>query len=251
MPFSLSSDLLNWRPLCIGRPRPVYSDRNEVDILLHTVLRLPLTSGPDCLPLARQGVPRATLAATTAQLLTSQLARAKSAGVAAPAQQDKAVKTRVHFRAAQFIPVRCNSAESGIQFLSVACARFHWLSGSQAITASRLICAAPSAALPQPAGARFRCGAEAGSCLPLLHEGPATRDGPDQALIGEHLDGSPHGHRGQARFLNQIDDARDLPSRRVHPGLDPLPQDGSQLLERELGRIMINLHVITLASMIM
>jgi hypothetical protein len=85
----------------------------------------------------------------------------------------------------------------------------------------------------------------------LLHEGPATRDGTDQALIGEHLDGSPHGHRGQARFLNQIDDARDLPARRVHPGLDPLPQDGSQLLERELGRIMINLHVITLASMIM
>ncbi len=95
------------------------------------------------------------------------------------------------------------------------------------------------------------CGAEAGSCLPLLHEGPATRDGPDQALIGEHLDGPPHGHRGQARFLNQIDDARDLPPRRVHPGLDPLPQDGGQLLERELGRIMINLHVITLASMIM
>jgi hypothetical protein len=85
----------------------------------------------------------------------------------------------------------------------------------------------------------------------LLHEGPATRDGPDQALIGEHLDGSPHGHRGQARFLNQIDDARDLPPRRVYPGLNPLPQDGSQLLERELGRIMINLHVITLASMIM
>ena len=49
--------LLNWRPLCIGRPRPVYSDRNEVDILLHTALRLPLTSGPDYLPLARQGVP--------------------------------------------------------------------------------------------------------------------------------------------------------------------------------------------------
>ena len=59
------SDLLNWRPLCIGRPRPVYSDRNEVDILLRTALRLPLASGPDCLPLARQGVPRTTLAATT------------------------------------------------------------------------------------------------------------------------------------------------------------------------------------------
>ena len=85
----------------------------------------------------------------------------------------------------------------------------------------------------------------------MLHEGPATRDGPDQALIGEHLDASPDGHRGQARFLNQVDDARDLPSRRVHPGLDPLPQDGGQLLERELGRIMINLHAITLASMIM
>jgi hypothetical protein len=95
------------------------------------------------------------------------------------------------------------------------------------------------------------CGAEAGSRLPLLHEGPATRDGPDQALVRQHLDGSPHGHRGQARFLNQVDDARDLPPRRVHPGLDPLPQDGSQLLERELGRIMVNLHVITLASMIM
>jgi hypothetical protein len=87
--------------------------------------------------------------------------------------------------------------------------------------------------------------------LPLLDEGPATRDGPDQTLIGEHLDGSPHGHRGQARFVNQVDDARDLPPRRVHPGLDPLPQDGGQLLERKLGRFMINLHAITLASMIM
>jgi len=145
--------------------------------------------------------------------------------------------------------VRRNSAESGIQFFHGACAGCYWLSGSQPITAGRFIYAAPFAALPQPPGARS--GAEAGSCLSLLHKGPATRDGPDQALIGENLDGSPHGHRGQARFLNQMDDARDLPPRRVHPGLDALPQDGSQLLERELGGIMINLHVITLASMIM
>ena len=85
----------------------------------------------------------------------------------------------------------------------------------------------------------------------MLHEGPASRDGPDQALVRQHLDGSPDGHGGQARFLNQVDDARDFPPRRVYPGLDPLPQDGGQLLERELGRIMINLHMITVASMIM
>ena len=36
-----------------------------------------------------------------------------------------------------------------------------------------------------------------------------------------------------------------------YPGLDPLPEDGGQLLERELRRIMINLHMITLAGMIM
>ena len=85
----------------------------------------------------------------------------------------------------------------------------------------------------------------------MLHEGPATRDGPDQTLARQHLDGSPHGHRGQARFLNQVDDAGDLPPRRVLSRLNPLPEDGGQLLERKLRRLMINLHMITLAGMIM
>ena len=162
-------------------------------------------------------------------------------------QKGKEAKTRVHFRAAQFIPVRRNSAESGIQFFIVACERFYWL--GLAANHSKLfeLFSCTDAASWRPA----LCGVEARSSLPLLHEGPATRDGPDQTLIGEHLDGSPHGHRGQARFLNQVNDARDFPPRRVHPGLDPLPQDGSQLLERELGRIMINPHAITLASVIM
>ena len=44
----------------------------------------------------------------------------------------------------------------------------------------------------------------------MLHEGPTTRDGPDQALIGEHLDSSPDGHRGQARFLNLVDDVTEV-----------------------------------------
>jgi hypothetical protein len=147
--------LLNWRPLCIGRSRPVYSDRNEVDILLHTALRFPadIRSGlpPACA--ARRSESDSSCDDSAALDVTTRSGYVSRPGCPSE-QQDKAVKTRVHFRAAQFILVRCNSAESGIQFLSAASARFHWLSRSQAITASRLICAAPSAALPQPAGAR-------------------------------------------------------------------------------------------------
>lgn len=111
----------------------------------------------------------------------------------------------------------------------------------------RLISRSPDAPLAwPPTEAR-----EPEDSLPLRDEGSAARDGAHQALVGEHLDSPPHSHRGQPRLFNEVDDARDLPARRVLPCADPLPQDGGQLLERELRSIMIDLHMITLAGMIM
>jgi len=222
------ADWLNWRPLCIGRPRPVYSDRNEADILLHATLRLPPTSRPARLPLARQGAPRVTLAAVTSQLLTSRPAQARSADPGCPANT-KANKPRLEFISVRHSSYRFGAIQQSLAFNSS-------LRPARGSTGSRThsqhskpfdlhcVFGCTASVSWRPA----LCGAEASSLLPLLDEGPATGDGPHQALVGEHLDGSPHGHRGQARFLNQVDDARDLPPRRVHPGLDPLPQDGSQ-----------------------
>ena len=90
-----------------------------MDILLHTALRLPLTSGSGLPPACPARRPESDSSCDDSAALDVTTRPAKSAGVAAPAQQDKAVKTRVHFGAAQFIPARRNSAESGINSFEV------------------------------------------------------------------------------------------------------------------------------------
>jgi hypothetical protein len=93
-------------------------------------------------------------------------------------------------------------------------------------------------------GLRGPAGTSGESRRPLAphYVGPSPRHDPYQPFMGKYREGAPDRRWGQPCLSHDVNDRRQLLPGGILAAGDPVPDDRRELLERELGGIMIDLH---------